>query len=145
MTQFDFYKLEATSRYSRLEFACRLAETIYQKGHRVFINCSSASQAEELSQQLWASKPSSFLPHKLLTQTSLEAPITLGWKEAKLAKQPEENEVLLNLSLEVPEFFSAYARVTEIMDSTEEVLEPKRKAWAMYKDRGYQLKLHTIN
>lgn len=143
MTQVDFYLLEATSRYNRLEFACKLAETIFRRGHQVLIHCASNQQAQELSSQLWAIAPTSFLPHQLAYQpVEQRAAITLSWPEAE--QQPNQ-EVLLNLSLEVPENFSAYPRVTEIMDADEEVLRLKREAWRFYNDRGYALKLHKIS
>lgn len=143
MTQVDFYLLEATSRYNRLEFACKLAETIFKRGHQVLIHCASNQQAQELSHQLWAASPTSFLPHQLVNQPPAHpAAITLSWPAAN--HQPNQ-EVLLNLSLEVPENFSAYPRVTEIMNSDQEVLAAKREAWRFYNDRGYLLKLHKIN
>lgn len=154
MTQIDFYLLDANSKNDRLEFACRLAETIFRRGFPLFINCASQQQAQELSDKLWSFKPESFLPHQLITQTEDAnaqpltedklAAITLGWPDAEKQNQPAAQEVLVNLSLDVPDYFSAYSRVTEIMDSDEQVLEAKREAWQFYKDRGYRLRLHRI-
>lgn len=38
MTRIDFYILSDTTRQARLDFACRLAETIYRKGYRLHVH-----------------------------------------------------------------------------------------------------------
>ena len=53
-------------------------------------------------------------------------------------------EVLINLADEVPDFFSRYARVAEIVDADAIRREKGRERFRFYRDRGYQLQTHQL-
>ena len=55
---------------------------------------------------------------------------------------PEFSDVLINLSSEVPLFFSRFERVTEIIGLLDKA--SGRERFRFYRDRGYPLKSHTI-
>lgn len=139
MTRIDFYLLPDTAEASRINFACRLAETIWKKGHRLYIHVSDQAAAESLNEQLWAYKPEAFLPHGLIGQQP-PSPVEIGWQE----DPGDHHEVLLNLDLKIPRHFSRFQRVAEIINNAEEVKKPKRSDWAFYKDRGYPVKAHDM-
>ncbi|MGJ8526465.1 DNA polymerase III subunit chi [Halomonadaceae bacterium LMG 33818] len=147
MTQIDFYVLSQTSVEARLEFACKLAETIYRKGYQLYIHCEDEAAARALDDQLWIFRPESFVPHTLtggtLKDTDKEeakTPVAIGWHEAP----PMGVEVMLNLHPDVPEWFSRFERVAEIINQNQQVLNDKRACWQLYKQRGYPVKAHQI-
>jgi DNA polymerase-3 subunit chi len=47
--------------------------------------------------------------------------------------------VLVNLAPQVPEFFSRYERVAEVVDANAERRELSRERYRFYRDRGYKL------
>ena len=103
------------------------------------IALNSATKAEELSDFLWQFKPESFLPHQRQTEAGT-APITLVWDEDK----DQYHEVLINLSAQVPPWFSRFQRVSEIVIQEAECLDNSREHYQFYRDRGYPLKSHQI-
>ena len=54
------------------------------------------------------------------------------------------NEVLINLSAEVPLIFSHFERVAEIIPEGEENRNSGRERFRFYRDRGYPLQSHNI-
>ncbi|WP_114417735.1 DNA polymerase III subunit chi [Marinospirillum perlucidum] len=139
MTQIDFYLLAGDQASSRWDFACRLAETIWRKGYRLYIHVADESTARQLDEQLWSFKPEAFLPHGLLGQQP-PSPVEIGWQE----EPGDHHEVLLNLDLKVPGHFSRFKRVAEIIDASEAVKKPKRDDWKYYRDRGYPIQAHDM-
>ncbi len=141
MTQIDFYILPDTTREARLDFACRLAETIYRKGYRLHVHAQDEPQARALDERLWTFRPDSYVPHALAGGDATPPPVTIDWRQA-----PEPGiEVMLNLHLEIPEWFSRFERVAEIINQHQDVLTHKRDCWQTYKRRGYPIKAHHLN
>ena len=54
------------------------------------------------------------------------------------------NGLLINLSHQVPEFFSRFERVTEIVVQSPAVTESTRNNYRFYRDRGYPLESHDL-
>jgi DNA polymerase-3 subunit chi len=52
--------------------------------------------------------------------------------------------VLINLAAEVPEFFSRYERVAEVVDADAVRREQSRERYRFYRDRGYKLNTHQV-
>lgn len=139
MTQIDFYLLPEGDGSSRMDFACRLAETIWRKGHQLYIQVADETMARQLDERLWSFKPDAFLPHGLLGNQP-PSPVEIGWQD----DPGNHHDVLLNLDLKVPLHFSRFQRVAEIIDDSEVVREPKRADWRFYKERGYLIKAHDM-
>lgn len=139
MTQIDFYLLPEGNPGSRLDFACRLTETIWRRGHRLYIHVADESSAQELDERLWSFKPDAFLPHGLLGNQP-PSPVEIGWQD----EPGDHHDVLLNLDLKVPQHFSRFQRVAEIIDESEAVRQPKRADWTFYRERGYPIKAHDM-
>jgi len=141
MTRVDFYILEGSGARVRPLFACRLVEKAFAQGHHVYINTESADQLHQLDDLLWSFSQGSFLPHAIYDQAeSKQAPILLGH-----ATEPQEcNDVLVNLSREVPAFFSRFDRLAELVDGDAAQRAAARERFRFYKDRGYTLKTHTL-
>ncbi len=139
MTRVGFYVVQAAGETDRLTVAARLADKAFQHGHRIFINATDESQARQLDQVLWNFRPGSFLPHALLGQEDRE-PVVIGW-----GQDPQiHDDLLINLQLEIPPFFSRFRRVAEVVTQDERSLQALRDSWRFYRDRGYQLEKHDL-
>ena len=139
MTRVGFYVVQAAEQAQRLQVAARLADKAFARGHRIFINASDREQAENLDKLLWDFRPSSFLPHGLVGSEHADT-IAIGW-----GQDPEShNDLLINLHLEIPAFFSRFQRVAEVVTQDPDSLSALRKSWTFYKDRGYQLEKHDL-
>lgn len=141
MTKVDFYILPDTTLEARLAFACRLAETIHRKGYRLHLHAEDETMAREVDDLLWTFRPDSFLPHALLdSEHADDVPVTIGWQGP-----PEPGvDAMLNLHPEIPEWFSRFERVAEIINQHQDVLTVKRECWQTYKNRGYPVKAHQL-
>ncbi len=137
MTRVDFYQID--SKEAPLLFACRLIEKVYRKGYKVYIHTMSEAQSAELDDLLWSFRDDRFIPHAL-ESTADDAPIKIGHN----VEPDEHQEVLINLSREVPDFFSRFDRVAEIVSLGEEGRHSARQNYRFYRDRGYSLQYHEI-
>jgi DNA polymerase-3 subunit chi len=139
MTRVGFYVVQAANQSHRLQVAARLADKAFQQGHRIFINANDEAQARALDELLWSFRPASFLPHALHGSESSES-IAIGW-----GQDPEShNDLLINLQLDIPTFFSRFQRVAEVVTQDPESLVALRKSWKFYQERGYQLEKHDL-
>ena len=144
MTQVDFYILESDSEDARLRLACRIVDKATQQDQHVFINSSSDSEAQKLDELLWTFSQGSFIPHKVVRQAADVAPrepVVIGLSQAPAG---DRWDVLVNLAAEVPDFFSRYERVAEVVDGNAARREQSRERYRFYRDRGYQLNTHQV-
>ena len=142
MTQVDFYVLQQEEAIVRLHYACRLAEKALHHGHHIVIAVDNESQASTLSDYLWSFKPESFLPHQLQHEEPQrsDTPIQVMWDQDR----DEHHDILINLSEKIPEGFSRFKRVMEIVVQEKTCLTLTRAHFQFYRDRGYPLKSHSI-
>ena len=139
MTRVGFYVVQQAGGDGRLNVAARLADKAFGQGHRIFINAASEVQARQLDELLWSFRPASFLPHALLGQEDRE-PVVIGW-----GQDPQtHDDLLINLKLEIPPFFSRFRRVAEVVTQDEQSLQALRDSWRFYRERGYQLEKHDL-
>lgn len=165
LPQVDFYILpDATPAQSPVEqralFACRLIEKIHKLRHRIYVNSNDAQQAQLLDELLWRHQPASFIPHELAGAPRAAAgadtsTVQLVWSGEAGGMLPGEagdaigetaggNAVLINLADGVPAFFDRFARVSEIVVQTPEILAATRAAWRYYQQRGCTLERHDL-
>lgn len=139
MTRVGFYVVQAAGESQRLQVAARLTNKAFQRGHRVYLNTNSEAQARELDTLLWSFRPDSFLPHGLNGETDSDQ-IAIGW-----GQEPHgHDDLLINLQLEIPPFFSRFQRVAEVVTQDPTSLSALRQSWRFYKERGYQLEKHDL-
>jgi DNA polymerase-3 subunit chi len=139
MTRVGFYVVQAAEQGQRLQVAVRLADKAFQQGHRIFINAVDEAQALALNEMLWSFRPASFLPHGLQGQEHSDT-IAIGWGQ----EPADHNDLLINLQLGIPAFFSRFARVAEVVTQDAASLAALRESWKFYKERGYQLEKHDL-
>ncbi len=140
MTQVDFYILKSDTS-NRHGFACRLADKVYEQGRRIYIHAGSQAEAEFLDRLLWTFRENSFIPHGIAGQADpAVTPVLVGHGPAPAL----EEDVLINLAPGVPDFFSRFSRVAEIIDRDEQVKLQGRQRYRFYKERGYPLDSHEL-
>jgi DNA polymerase-3 subunit chi len=144
MTRIDFYILDTTTPQSREKFACRLIEKVHHQGHHVFVQSHEVQHAELFDELLWSFKPESFVPHALSDSNEAKdcSVIIAGSTSAKADNQI--NDVLINFKPTVPESFSQYSRVVEIVNKKDDSSIEGRNRYSYYKDRGYKMESHNI-
>ena len=138
MTKVDFYVLTDNSRE---HVACKLSEKAYGLSNRVYIHTESAQQAQKIDELLWTFREGSFVPHEQYQSTiPSESPIQIGYDN-----NPEVDcDVLINLTTEVPLFFSRFLRVAELVDTEPTAKTQGRDRFRFYRDRGYPLTTHEL-
>ena len=136
LTRIDFYQTSGDEH----AFACRLIDMVYRKGRQIYVHTSTEEQAKTLNEQLWTFKEDSFVPHSLHSE-AMDVPIKIGFDH-----EPEEHQdVLINLSGQIPHFFSRFDRVAEIVPVDQNSRKSARENYAYYKERGYVLNYHEIS
>jgi DNA polymerase-3 subunit chi len=142
MSRVDFYILAGTGEPSRHNFACRLAEKAYRLDNRVHIHTASRQQAEVIDALLWTFRDGSFVPHDLVGGMGRNsgAPVTIGFDETEIGDQ----DLLINLTDEIPGKAASFPRVAELVTSDEESRQKSRKRFVRYRELGAELETHNI-
>ncbi len=139
MTRVDFYIL--SDRQPPDRFACQLAGKVRRQNLQIYIHTDSRETANKLDELLWTHKDISFLPHALAdTACSDDSPITIGWQ----GSEPGRQDVLINLSTNVPDFANKFARIIEIVTAQEPLRSQARKRYQQYRDNGFDLHSHKL-
>ncbi len=144
MTLIDFYIMSDSKPNARQLLACKIAEKAFKKGHKIYIHTESEQQSNSIDKLLWTFRGGSFIPHSVaqtVTQKSKsDTPIIIGHDN-----EPEcIPDVLINLSHEVPGFFSRFERVAEVITEDTEQKKKGRERYKFYRDRGYELRNHAL-
>ena len=145
MTRIDFYILSDAfaAATSHVLTACKLCDKATAAGNRVYVYVPDPAVAEELDNALWTFRQGSFIAHERQAAT-IEEPlpaVLIGASEPPSAY----DGVMINLGLDVPEFFSRFERVLEIVDANPAARQGSRTRYKFYRDRGYELATHNLN
>ncbi len=152
MTQVDFYILATQSDDSWLRLACRITEKARQQKLKVYLHSENAADAARLDGLLWTFSQGSFIPHRLVGSGSddpVEESVLIGRNDLA-AETPADTPVtqswdlMINLTTQVPGFFSRYDRVAEVIDANPVRRENGRERFRFYRDRGYELNTHNL-
>ncbi|WP_028387705.1 DNA polymerase III subunit chi [Legionella fairfieldensis] len=137
----DFYLLKSNQAQARLLLICRLLEKAYLRGHRIFVYCDNQKDAEELDELLWTFKDNSFIPHNLQGEgPEPPPPIQIGY-----SNEPRGfDDILFNLSAEVPSFYSRFRRIIEIVLNEETAKKSSRAHYREYRAKQCELQTHEI-
>ncbi len=140
MTRVDFYILGNSQSRAKTLFACRLTEKIYKSGYTLLLYTSSEKQSSDLDNLLWTFRQGSFVPHAIYTAGSSSSAPVLITNTMKDSNTPAQ--VLVNLGDDVPNCFSRFERVAEIVDENNRA--QARKHYRFYQERGYPLHTHNL-
>ncbi len=123
MTNVQFYLIETDDTSEQFNYALQLALQYLARGKHLHIHTGSASDTEQM-RQLFADK----LAHGK-DRLSIDH-----------RNEPDNNrDVLLNLSAEVPYFFSSFESTLEIICTDSTGKDTGRERYRYYKSRGYPL------
>ena len=134
-----FYILPDSAIEAREQFVCRLIEKAMKLNHRIFVAVDDSDYAQKLSDCLWCFKPESFAAHVIQAEARENSQVLLGWQA-----DDYHHDVMINLQSRVPDHFSRFQRLTEIVVQDPAVLSATRAHFQFYRDRGYPLKWHKI-
>ncbi len=137
MPKVDFYVL--SEKHTPDVFICQLTQKIWQQGHQIHIHTDHQPQAEQLDTRLWTFSDISFVPHEIWSE-SVNAPVTIGW----LNNYSGNQEVLINLNRQVPEFSSSFTRIAEIVTLDQANKDIGREHFRLYREKGYELESHQL-
>jgi DNA polymerase-3 subunit chi len=139
----DFYTLGETDARARLVTACRLAEKAYEQGLRVAVRTGSAAETAVVDDLLWTFSDGSFVPHGVWPSEPAVAsatPVLVG----SSALPHTHRDVLINLAVDAPADFSAYARVCEVVGGDEDAKQAARHRWRAYREAGCEPGLQEV-
>jgi DNA polymerase-3 subunit chi len=138
VTEIDFYfHVEG-----KLRTACALSAKAYTRGLRVFAFCPDTEVAQKLSRMMWTAQALSFIPHcSAADRLAAVTPVIVDHQSEPLV----HDEVLLNLCLDWPPFFSRFRRLIEIVSLDEEDRRLARERFKFYRDRGYEIRRHDMS
>lgn len=145
MTRIDFYLLKdssaGASAEKKMDVACRLIEKAFRQGHRVYVYTPDATATRKLDDLLWIFHPGSFVPHAPYEgNDTADTPVWVGHH----APPASAHDVLVSLSAKVPEFFSRFQRLIELVSTDIEDKAHSRERFRFYRDRGYDLHTHNL-
>ena len=142
--QVDFYVRAETSPDALENFACRLVETVWQRGHHVLVVAASDAAARRLDDLLWTFRDESFVPHRRISAS--DPAVTEAASEPVIVTTPGmwqgECDVLVNLTPSVPEEAARAARIAEIVPAGGPGRDAGRERYRAYRSRGFDLKTH---
>ena len=135
MAQVDFYVLGSEAQSDTLRFLCRLIEKAYQQGKTLHVHTDSAQTSQQLDELLWTFSDNSFIPHQI---DNPEAPINISQQATASA------DILINLAQDIPSFANSFARIIEVVTSSDTSKAISREHYRYYREQGMQLQSHNI-
>jgi DNA polymerase III subunit chi len=136
----DIYLLETDDSATRRITACRLIEKIYRQGLTVFAQVENDEEAQRFDDLLWTFRQGSFVPHEPFRADSQEAPVVIGSGPSV----PGSQDVLINLSANLPEGYEIYPRIAEIVDQDPAIRSAGRLRYRQYQSQGMDIQTHQL-
>jgi len=137
MTRVDFY----VNVPDRAAFACTLAARAVTAGNRALVLTADANETVRVDRLMWCQPALGFIPHvRAAHRLAAETPVIVDHDIDPLP----HDDLLVNLTDEVPGPFSRFARLIEIVSTEEGDRQRARQRWRHYSERGYALQSHDM-
>jgi DNA polymerase-3 subunit chi len=137
VTSIDFYFNAA----DRLQVACRLAAKAASQKKRLLIHAPDAQTASAIDRTLWTWQAVGFVPHCAVHDPlAAETPVLIGAGE----ETPPDCDLLLNLGAECPPHFERFARLLEVVGTSDDERSAGRERYRFYQSRGYKIANHDL-
>jgi len=121
----------------KLAKTAELCEKAVGKGRQLTVFTQDAAMSALMQQRLWQLSATSFLPNSGPDdEESCHASIIVDAHGANLL----QDDILINLQLEYPPFFSRFRYLVELVGTDESDKAAARLRYKFYRDRGYQVK-----
>ncbi|MEI6897253.1 MAG: DNA polymerase III subunit chi [Psychromonas sp.] len=145
MSQVTFYILndEESSEQLPAHFAqaCSLAAFYYQQNRKVFIYTDNQQDAFMVDEHLWQFDGDSFVPHNLLGEgPKFGTPVEISWMPPT-----HPRFVLINLSLQLPDFSSNFQQIIDFVPHDEQLKNAARVRYSSYKKLGHTLSTENLS
>ncbi len=133
MTRIDFHSNVA----DKIHYTCRLIRKARAADCRIIVFDNDRAQLDLLNEALWTFSESDFLPHVLIDDPLVaQTPIILT--ENDQAVFPH-HELLINLTQIVPNDFSKFARIIEVIATGQQDTLAGRERYRHYQQQGISL------
>lgn len=141
MPKIDFYILSENATDAHFKLACRLVEKAYKNQHRIYIHTANQTDTHRMDELLWTYRDDSFLPHNIYGDGPDPAPpIQIGF-----AVTPDKHrDILINLSSTIPEFYTQFIRVLEVVENNPTIQERARENYKIYRAKNYSITTHKL-
>jgi DNA polymerase III subunit chi len=130
LPQIDFH----TQVEDKIHYTCRLVRKARAANCRIIVLHQDEAQAQQLDLALWNFSAADFLPHVMLTDPL--AAITPVILTTTLEQALPHQELLINLSSEMPSNFQRFNRVIEIISIEEADAQAGRQRFKQYLQAG---------
>ncbi len=148
MTRIEFY-FNVADKHELIENLVHLA---LAKRRQISILTSDEQASAGVSAYLWQNKPSSFLPNMQINTKNMndEEPNKAQLNLINAAVTPVvisshakallQDDLLVNLTSNEPNFFSRFTQLIEIIGLDVDDKSAGRQRYKFYRDRGYEIK-----
>ena len=137
MTEAWFYVTEQPGTAAAEQLLVRLLERALRSRRQLYVHCATAEAVHTLSSQLW--QGTRFIPHGQREQSAGQQ-LVLGHGE----DPGGHHDILINLTEAVPDHFSRFQRVIELVTGDDPSRRLSREKWTFYKHRGYPVERHEL-
>ncbi len=137
MTEVRFYH----NAQDRLEAACAITAKAVRAGHKVVVFAPDSQTASRYDSLLWTRQPLSFIPHVAASSPLAHRTPVL------IARSPEElqqDDLLLNLAEDLPEGYTRFAQLVEIVGTDEASRVTARERWRFYKQQAHTVQAFDL-
>lgn len=138
MTRIEFYSNVADKQHLLIS----LVEKALLKHRQVTVFTENIETAMRISNGLWQLHSASFLPHVMAEhRNAVKTPIVIACKQNAVGQidEPIQDELLINLTAQQPQFFSRFTQLIEMVSNDELDKLSARKRFKFYRDRGYEI------
>jgi DNA polymerase-3 subunit chi len=137
----DFYVYENVGKQQALRELCLLLEAPYAEKQPIHLHTTSASEADLIDKLLWTYREDSFLAHQVIAEDNdMAAPIQIGVQTPPVRIEG----VLVNLSADIPAFYSGFQRVIELVYADPTVQQAARDRFRQYREQGCDINTHKM-
>ena len=140
LTSITFYILQSGTHNQRLAFQSKLLEQLSSNQRRVCILTENHTTNQDLDAFLWQSPEAGFLPHTTPDDPAELQNIVLCHTHVA----NDHNDILVNLTHDIPAQFSRFQRVIEIVNQSDHILTTSRQRYKFYQSRGYHIDQHKL-
>jgi len=133
MTRVEFY-FNVSDKFAK---TVELCEKALAKGRQLTIYTQNEAMSSDMQSLLWTHSASSFFANSYAGEVHSQfSPIVIDAQGEKLL----QDDVLINLQMAQPLFFSRFRYLIELVGSDEADKTAARVRFRFYKDRGYDIK-----
>lgn len=147
MTRVDFYIISDANPQAEDTVACRLTEKALKQGYKILILGQSKKQLQSLDEKLWTYNDQSFIPHEIINELANTDDRHNEHLKVILSDNEQAGNsanLLINLSGKVPEHYSNFERIAEIVPAQEQERQQSRVRFKEYKKRQCELQTHNL-